>query len=270
MPACGNNSVPTETPVKTLTKTISPIVPNQSLDHLNIQLSLGGPPLAIQPVPLNVKLIAKDIEGKITIQVTLPDEMSLADGSLEWGEEPSNGTINNDKRLFLNVLESGFYWIEVNAFGKMNSGELIRTRRTLYVYQGFTRHKGNRPPYLEIASPFNLIAVISPEPVIGEAVHIETWLYTNQDLPNIEYSFSIPKSFEIINGSNIAPKSYLSRNTYLKLDVDLRPTEKGEWPMIFKAISKPGVGYNQFGMKDIIINFIVGGIEDSSINGFQR
>ncbi len=247
------------------------IPPNQALDRLDLSLSLEGDPLLGSTVPLVLEITSKDLEGDIRVQVSLPDKLSLVSGALQWEEVPSDGTASR-RALGLRVEGSGFYWVEVDATAATRAGELIRTRRRLYIYQGQPKvSPGNPSPTLDPHSPLALNLVRSPEPVLGQVVHLQAWLYTFRDLSNITFGFTSPPTLRLIQGTNQAPRRHLAAGQAVLMEADLRPVKKGTWEATFNALSK--MGRNEvYGLEEdkVVITFNTDGPQDSWINGYQR
>lgn len=89
------------------------------------------------------------------------------------------------------------------------------------------------------ASPFVLQVIITSEPKVGALIDYHASLkIEGRDLPNTSIQVEIPEAIEVVDGNTIWEGDLVEGET-IKLDLQLRVNQPGQWEIHTRAESKP-------------------------------
>ncbi len=213
--------------------------PSVDPDLLDLKLSLVTYPTYSDGMPLLVDVKAGDIRGKARITATLPKRVRFASEEHSWEVEvlPGEGAhkVIQLKLTEEFVEEGSLAQIKVQASGKSISGENIIAEKSIFVLlpsqnqQGPSSYRTPPGPMMEI------YLAVSPEPVAGQTIYIQTWTWTYVDVSDYSFVLSYPKDLSLVNGSDSISRKVFDPTETIKLDSELLITKAGEWPVKWTA-----------------------------------
>jgi hypothetical protein len=201
-----------------------------NLDDLEVQFSLDSPLVTGQEIPLTVEFRSSAAISGARAQFELPEGVSLSTGSLSWDLNlPAHKTVKYVVGIILN--KPGVSQIILRVAGKPGVADTFEVQHSIFLSAG-----NPGPSNGKMEAPISISVAVSPEPVLGEQMHVRAWATALIDLQSVALKMNIPEGLSLASGASEQVNDLTAGQT-MELNADILVEKQGEWPVVFEVTS---------------------------------
>ena len=188
-----------------------------------------------EPLSLSVALSSNIPLREVSLDIEVPKDVKVISGEAAWRGRLAAGESAKHEVIVVPGASEVFQ-VVARVQGRTPEGKRVEARRQLFV----AAQPENRPAGGKLDVPLDLRATVTPEPAIGEVVHLQASVTALISSPGTILELSLPEGLTLVAGPRRLQRDLDARQS-LSIEADLRVEQLGEWPVIVSATSSsPG------------------------------